>query len=209
MSDVNGVKQTRKEKAAATRRGIIAAAAEEFVHSGYHGTAMTAIAKRAGYAVQTVYFVFHTKAELFAAALDAAVLGPQGKAPLDQDWARDAVGDVTDPRATIREFIQGGAQIYERAAALSEVARAAAPTDPDAFAVYQSREELRIRGYQDFMALLADALPSHVNPDRAADILTTMTSPQLYLAFRHDRGWSHPQTVDWMMATIPDLVLRA
>ena len=58
-------------------------------------------------------------------ALDTAVLGPEGKPPLDQDWARDAVGDVTDPRATIRAFIQGGAQIYERAAALSEVARAA------------------------------------------------------------------------------------
>ena len=100
MSDVNGVKQTRKEKAAATRRRIIAAAAEEFVHSGYHGTAMTAIANRAGYAVQTVYFVFHTKAELFAAALDTAVLGPEGKPPLDQDWARDAVGDVSDPTAT-------------------------------------------------------------------------------------------------------------
>ena len=142
-------------------------------------------------------------------ALDTAVLGPEGKPPLDQDWARDAVGDVVDPAATIRAFIQGGAQIYERAAALSEVARAAAPTDPDAFAVYQSREELRIRGYRDFMAMLADALPSHVDPDRAADILTTMTSPQLYLAFRHDRGWSHRQTVDWMMATIPDLVLRA
>jgi pimeloyl-ACP methyl ester carboxylesterase len=89
------------------------------------------------------------------------------------------------------------------------VARAAAPTDPDAFAVYQSREELRIRGYRDFMATLADALPSHVDADRAADILITMTSPQLYLAFRHDRGWSHPQTVDWMTATIPELVLRA
>ncbi|MGB8385687.1 MAG: TetR/AcrR family transcriptional regulator [Dermatophilaceae bacterium] len=209
MSDVNGAKQTRKEKAAATRRRIIAAAAEEFTSSGYHGTAMATIAKRAGYAVQTVYFVFHTKAELFAAALDTAVLGPQDKPPLDQDWARDALGDVTDPVATIRAFIRGGAQIYQRAAALSEVARTAAPTDPDAFAVYQSREELRIRGYRDFMALLADALPSGVDPNRAADILITMTSPQLYLAFRHDRGWSHDQTVDWMMATIPNLVLRS
>ena len=54
---------------------IIAAAAEEFVHSGYHGTAMTAIATRAGYAVQTVYFVFHTKAELFAAVIAHAEVG--------------------------------------------------------------------------------------------------------------------------------------
>jgi len=166
MSNVNGVKQTRKEKAATTRRRIIAAAAEEFVHSGYHGTAMTAIATRAGYAVQTVYFVFHTKAELFAAALDNAVLGPEGKPPLDQDWARDAVGDVTDPRATIRAFIQGGAQIYERAAALSEVARAAAPTDPDAHARQRSGQRPARRGVRGRGGRCGARRDRHGNPDR-------------------------------------------
>ena len=42
----------RNERAARTRRAIIAAATQEFRSSGYHGTTMSAIAKRAGVAVQ-------------------------------------------------------------------------------------------------------------------------------------------------------------
>lgn len=204
MSNVKG-NQARKEKAAQTRLRIIAAAAEEFSGNGYHGTAMGTIAKRAGVAVQTVYFVFHTKAELFAAALDTAVMGQDGTPPLDQDWARRAMGAGTDPVEAIRAFILGGGPIFERASTLSEVARAAAPTDPEAFTVYESREELRISNFKDFIAALD--LPADVNADRAADILITMNSPQLYLAFRSDRGWSHKETIGWMARVIPDLML--
>ena len=42
---------------------------------------MAAIAQRAGVAVQTVYFVFHTKAELLSRVIDAAVLGPDPNPP--------------------------------------------------------------------------------------------------------------------------------
>lgn len=208
MSDVKSPNQTRKAKATATRQRIIAAAAEEFAGRGYHGTAMAAIAKRAGLAVQTVYFVFHTKGELFAAALDAAVLGQDGQPPEQRDWTHAAGAERNDPAAAIRAFVRGTGPILERVSALAEVARAAAPTDADASAIFQSREELRIRGYQDFMAMLTGSLPDHVDAARATDILITMDSAPLYLAFRRDRGWSHEQTVDWMMETIPDLMLR-
>ena len=40
------------------------AAIEVFTESGYVGARMSDIADRAGVAVQTVYFTFHTKAEL-------------------------------------------------------------------------------------------------------------------------------------------------
>jgi AcrR family transcriptional regulator len=56
MDDVKRV--PRKERAARTRRAIIAAATQEFRSSGYHGATMSAIAMGAGVAVQTVYFVF-------------------------------------------------------------------------------------------------------------------------------------------------------
>lgn len=44
-------------------------------------------AERAGVAVQTVFFVFHTKAELLSRVVDAAVLGPrEAKPPEETDW---------------------------------------------------------------------------------------------------------------------------
>ena len=81
----------------------------------------------------------------------------------------------------------------ERASALSAVASTAARTEPDLAELYQWREQLRIDGYRDFVAGLA--LPSATLDPRAADILITMLSPQLYLAFRDVRGWSAPRTL--------------
>ncbi len=206
MSEVSSAKPKRKAQAAATRRRIIEAATAEFTANGYHGTAMAAIAATAGVAVQTVYFVFHTKAELFTAALDAAVLGPEDKAPLEQEWAREAAAAPVDPESALQSLIRGSASIMERASALSAVASTAAPTEPDLAELYQWREQLRIDGYRDFVAGLA--LPSATLDPRAADILITMLSPQLYLAFRDERGWSHEDTIEWMASSIPKLMLR-
>jgi AcrR family transcriptional regulator len=207
MTPVKEKNSTRKEKAAATRQRIVDAATAEFTASGYHGTPMADIARRAGVAVQTVYFVFHTKPELFTAALDAAVLGPEAKAPMQQQWARDAVAGSPTPRAAVEAFIRGSAPIMHRTSALNAVASAAAPTDPELAEVYLSREQLRVDAYRDFVDALD--LPADTNPARAADILITMLSPQVYLALRQERGWPHEDIVDWMTSTIPGLMLGA
>ena len=196
---------TRKAKAAATKQRIIEAATAEFTASGYHGTPMASIARRAAVAVQTVYFVFHTKPELFAAALDAAVLGPEAKVPTEQRWALDAVHVSRAPRAAVESFIRGSASILHRASALNAVAGAAAPTDPELAEVYQTREKLRVDTYRDFVNQLA--LPTGANSERAADILITLLSSQLYLALLQERGWQHEDIVDWMATTIPELML--
>ena len=78
-------------------------------------------------------------------------------------------------------------------------------TNPELAEVYQSREQLRVDGYRDFVNGLA--LPAGANPERAADILITMLSPQFYLALRTERGWPHEEIVDWMTTTIPGLML--
>jgi len=84
MDNVNRV--PRNQRAARTRRAIIAAATEEFRSSGYHGATMSAIAERAGVAVQTVYFVFHTKPALLTAAIDTAVMGEVDPAPRSRPY---------------------------------------------------------------------------------------------------------------------------
>ena len=207
VGHVNDRQPKRKAKAAATKKRIIEAAASEFIANGYHGTPMAAIAARAGVAVQTVYFVFHTKPELFAAALDAAVLGPEVRPPMEQRWAAEAAAVPEDPVAALQSFIRGSGPIFERASALSEVAGAAAATDPELAEVYQSREKLRVDGYWDFVHLLT--LPAGADAELAADILITLHSPRLYLALREGRGWPHEKVIEWMARTIPQLVVGA
>ena len=53
---------------------MIYAAQEVFTSHGYAGARMTDIAAEAGVGVQTVYFTFHTKAELLQACYELAVL---------------------------------------------------------------------------------------------------------------------------------------
>lgn len=207
MSQVKGSRPTRKEKAAATRKRMVAAAAAEFVANGYHGSTMSAIAARAGVAVQTVYFVFHTKPQLFAAALDAAVLGPEEKPPLEQAWAADAAGTAGNPVAALESFIRGAGPIFERAASLSEVASAAAATDPELAEISSTRETYRVQGYRDFVHSLD--VPTGTSVHRASDLLVTLHSPGVYLALRDGRGWSHDSVIDWMATTIPSLVLTS
>jgi AcrR family transcriptional regulator len=51
------------------RRHLIAAAADLFLHRGYHATTMDDIARAAGMSKKTVYQVFSSKSELFDALL--------------------------------------------------------------------------------------------------------------------------------------------
>ena len=140
---VNPPKLTRREKAAATRERIITAASVVFAEAGYVGARMTDIATRAGVAVQTVYFVFHTKAELLKACFDHAVLGPERLPPPQQPfWTEMAA--ARSGRAALAAFVRGNTAILARVAAIDEVAKAA-PHEPDAAAVVARSERLRRR----------------------------------------------------------------
>src|SRR6476619_2512672 len=108
------VKITRRERAKATRRRIAEAALARFSEYGYAATTMEAIAADAGVAVQTVYFTFHTKAELLLAAMTVA--GGESEAqedPVERRWFAlvMAAGSGTRRLALI---VEHGNEIYER-----------------------------------------------------------------------------------------------
>ena len=114
---------SRKERAAQTRRRMIAAACAVFSERGFAATTMDAVAAEAGVAVQTLYFTFHTKAELLQAAYEHAVTGPEQIPPHLSDWWRQ-VSDATDVREAVTALVDGTIPILERAAPLVWVVRA-------------------------------------------------------------------------------------
>src|SRR5215469_3584362 len=81
MAAVNPDRASRRDRARATRLRVIHAAQKVFTSHGYAGARMTDIAADAGVAVQTVYFTFHTKAELLQACYELAVLGEDDPTP--------------------------------------------------------------------------------------------------------------------------------
>jgi len=96
--------ETVKPRAArtrATRRRIVDAAAELFVAEGYGTTTLEQIAKRAGVAVQTVYFHFGNKRTLLREAVDVAAVGDDEQvALLERPWIEEIRAE-RDPRRLI------------------------------------------------------------------------------------------------------------
>ncbi len=207
MADVKTI--PRKERAARTRRAIIAAATEEFRAGGYHGTTMAAIAKRAGVAVQTVYFVFHTKPALLTAAIDSAVMGEEDPVPPElTPWWQEGV-TTTDGRRALGLFVSNVTEINGRAATLDRVAQAASTTDPEVVDVIAHHESLRTQGYRSYVDTLdARGLLKHgLDPAEATDVLLTLVGSDVFLNFTAERGWSVKRYVAWTTDALCALLL--
>jgi AcrR family transcriptional regulator len=208
------VKRSRREKSAHTRARIIEAAHAEFLERGFHGATVTSVASRAGVATQTVYFVFHTKAELISAVIDAMVMAPDPATgevlpPELTPWWQEMVSDP-DPASTLRRFVRGAAPLYERAAAVSEVLRAAALTDEEVRRTHEHHMGLQREAFGGVVQMLAvkGALRDGLDAARATDVLLTVFGDSTYHLLRSEHGWSHDAVLAWYEAVLPDLLLR-
>jgi AcrR family transcriptional regulator len=209
---VPGVKKqpgrTRRDKAEGTRRAIVRAARSEFEGAGYHATTMAAVARRAGVAVQTVYFVFNTKARLLGACIDDAVLGDDPRPPQESTWWAAAVAEP-DARAALEAFTAGTMTVVARAAGMAEVARVAAQTDPETRRTHEQHERLRREGYARMVADVAAKghLRADLDESGATDVMLTLLGPATFLAMTVDHGWSEERVAQWFVARVPELLL--
>lgn len=71
----------RAEQAALTTRRILEAARRGFADAGYAATTLREIASEAGVAVQTVYAVFGSKANILRALRESVTRSPRAAAP--------------------------------------------------------------------------------------------------------------------------------
>lgn len=211
-----GVPVTRRERARRSRLRILGAAREVFAANGYHGATMSEIAEASGLAVQTVSYFFGTKARLLSDLLGAAVMGelPDGEGgarpgdPAESDWFAAAMADDDGPRA-LGTFVGGAVDVFARAAAVAEVARVAALTDPEVEAVYRRAEDLRVAQFRRIVRALGEHgwLRADLTEDLATDVLVTVLSSPTYLALRIDRGWSPAQITAWFTEALTRLLL--
>jgi AcrR family transcriptional regulator len=203
-----GPKVSRRDRAAATRRRILAAAEAEFVAKTYHAALMSDIAKRAGVSVQMIYFSFGTKAKLLGAIIENAVLGDEAPVePLKSDWY-ERVKQAPTAAEAIRRFIIGSGRIFQRASAVALVGAAGRATDPELDRISRAGDELRAANYRSVIELAAalGPLKPALDIQKATDVLVAVFSPALYMEFINDRGWSHEQTMQWLADTVPGLI---
>ena len=185
------------------------AAASLFAERGYAGTTMEAVAQSSGVAVQTVYFTFHTKAELFAETLKAAGGAPGD--PIDvmrRDWVAEMLAEP-DPTRMLALMVDGGSEIFRRIAPLTDAMMSAAREDEAVAQVVRAISDARRRGQRAGIESLAakGGLRKGVDVAYAADALYALNSAPLYQVLTAECGWSAGRYKAWLFATLVDAFL--
>jgi len=201
----------RRPSAQATRRRILDAARGLFVERGYVPTTVEAIASQAGVAIPTVYLAFGTKRALLTELLDIAAVGDQEPvAVLERPWV-DELRHDPDPQGQLRRWVRGGRDIAVRVAPLWEVARNAAPADPDIAAQLHRYKTLTLQAHRYFVTVLAanGGLRDGLDPQRAADIVFGLLSHELYRLLVIEQGWAPEDWEQWVAGTLAAQLLPA
>lgn len=207
---MNQAKKTRRERSRATRDAIIAAAHIEFAEQGFHGATITAIAKRAGVAPQTIYFVFNNKAYLISAVIDAAVMGPDDPLPPQaQPWWQEML-EEPDPVRSLQMFVQGAGPAFARASTIGQVLAAAARTDDEVKATFKHHENLRREAFAQLLDNLATKgnLRSDLSSDQLLDVFLVVYSDATYHQLTTEMEWTHQDVIDWLSTALPQLLLE-
>lgn len=190
----------RREQAAATRGEILEAALRLFEQRGYTATSMAAIAAEAGVAAKTVYLAFQSKRGLLLALWHLLLRGDEEPVPVgERRWFREVV-DEPDPEHLLRLNARNSRIVKERAGALLEILRSAAPADIELDALWM---RIQTEFYENQRSIVEQlqkngALRAGLEVDRGADILWTLNHPSVYGLLVGDRGWSPQQYEEWL-----------
>jgi AcrR family transcriptional regulator len=189
----------RRAQAAATRSDILDAARPLFESRGYSATTMDAIAVEAGVALKTVYVAFETKSGLLRALWNHLLRAGREEVPIaEQQWYRDMVQEP-DPERQLRLLARNVRQVKLRIAALLEVIRSAAPTDPDIGALWR-RIQTDFHANQRVIAESLSqkgALRPGLDVDTATDILWTLNISNIWYLLVAERGWTPDRFEHW------------
>jgi TetR/AcrR family transcriptional regulator, regulator of autoinduction and epiphytic fitness len=196
--------RSRRDRAKATRRRITEAALAGFSGQGYAATTMDGVARGAGVAVQTVYFTFHTKAELLIAALELAGGEPDApQAVMDRAWIGKVLEAPSGPRR-LALIVEHGNDIYRRVGPLLPAVSAAASVDPDVDRAWQDLVARRRAGMGRIVDVFAERGELREGLDRsiALDVLFGIHRAETYLAFTVECHWSVPRFKAWQFVTL-------
>jgi AcrR family transcriptional regulator len=200
----------RSEQTAAGRRRILDAAGALFSEHGYLGTTIAQIAAAAGVSTQSVYNMAGGKAELLKAVYDAAVAGDDEPVPIAQRPLIQAMITAPDPRQALALYAQLGREIAQRSHRLVTVVLAQAATGDAALAEFAAQiEAQRAAGAAATARHLAGrfGFRAGLSEQAAADILWTLTAPDLVERLITKRNWPWDTYERWLADTMASSLL--
>jgi AcrR family transcriptional regulator len=200
----------RAEQAKLTRSRILDAAESLFLTHGYGATTITAIAKQAEVAVDTVYATFGSKKGVLKSLMDVRVVGDDDAVPLLQRHERKAAAAEPDPHRRVEMVAAGIAAIHERSRRIDDLMVSAAGSDPEIAALRTDvQQRQRLDGMRHAVSTIQGTTPLRPGLDttRATDIVWAIAGPDIHRLLRDQRRWTADQYRDWLADTIKALLL--
>ncbi|QDQ93377.1 TetR/AcrR family transcriptional regulator [Rhodococcus sp. WB9] len=189
----------RAESARRTRLLVRDAAARLFIDRGYVSTTVRNVAEAAGVSTRTVFTAFPGgKAELFHEVLHAAIAGDTAAAHTPAPRDGDPVERILD------QMVGFSTDVLERAGTLMTTSIESSGADDD----MRRFADEGARASAENAMTLAEGLAAHellrpeISVQRAADVLFTVVSPQVYSMLRRQCGWDVDEYRNWVKATI-------
>jgi AcrR family transcriptional regulator len=198
---------SRQQGAARTRAAILDAARELFTERGYAATPMTAIADRAGVALDTVYAAAGRKPQLARLLIETAISGTGQAIPAEQRDYVQAIRAAPDAGTKIALYAAAITAIAPRMALVLGIIRQAVPGEPELAALWTEIAERRAANMRRFVADLAAVAPLRLDPDQAADIVWATNATELYQLLVGQRGWTPRRYQDFLTDTWQRLLL--
>ena len=190
----------RAEHAAVTRNRIERSARSLFASGGYGATTLRELAAEAGVAVQTIYAVYGSKANILRALRDALVSDPAADGAYTEALAATATTDAMTAFArSIRLRWEAGfdvVQIHGDAASVDPAIREEATRALDG----------RRRGIAALARSIARLDPRLADQDRTTAILDALTLPEVYGNLVGIHGWPADAYETWLAAALRLLV---
>jgi len=199
----------RKDQARETRHQIAEAARSLFIKRGYSGTTIDAIAQESGVAPETVYAIFSNKRTILSHLMDISIGGDEQPIRLlDRPEPRAVLHD-TDQQHQIMMISQGISEIMGRVAHLFEIMRSDAKTEQDIEDLLNHLLNERLENMTTFVQNIANngGLREGMEVSAAAELVWTITSPEVFLLLTRDRNFSQEQYAAWLQTTLARLLL--
>ncbi len=198
----------RQESARQTRQAIAKAALQLFIQRWYKGASMDAIASEAVVAPETIYATFGSKREILHYLINISVGGDEAPVGVMDRPEVQALMHETDAGRFVAGFTEGIYRIMQRAAPVFAILAEAAKTEPK-LAELQSRiRSERLENMGRAVQALGRLTPLRVDQNQAAEILWTLTSPELFSLLIEVRRWSREQYTAWLQDSLTRLLVQ-
>jgi AcrR family transcriptional regulator len=203
MTDVKSPNGSlRAERAAVTRRRIASAARALFGNRGYAATTLREVAIEAGVAVQTVYAVFGSKANILRALREGLVNDPAA------DAAFGAAVAEPSPSRALGLFARSIRLRWETGHDVVAIHADAASADP----VIRDEVDRVLAARRRGIAELAQSLVQHEaalgDARRLTAIIDALTLPEVYAELVGVHGWTADAYEAWLASALRQLVVE-